>query len=78
MTATTVRPIPSPAPHLAERPANFKDPAYQAFWLLRIGFTVAPILFGIDKFAHVLVDWDKYLHHQSRSTRRCPGAPDVG
>jgi hypothetical protein len=22
------------------------DPAYQAFWLLRIGFTVAPIVFG--------------------------------
>ena len=40
---------------------SFQDPAYQAFWLLRIGFIVAPILFGIDKFAHVLVDWDKYL-----------------
>jgi len=37
------------------------DPVFQAFWLLRIGFTVAPILFGLDKFAHVLVDWDKYL-----------------
>lgn len=37
------------------------DPAYQGFWLLRIAFTVAPILFGLDKFAHVLVDWDKYL-----------------
>jgi len=37
------------------------DPAVQAFWLLRIGFTVAPILFGLDKFAHVLVDWDVYL-----------------
>ena len=37
------------------------DPAYQAFWLLRIGFTVAPILFGIDKFANVLVNWEKYL-----------------
>ena len=37
------------------------DPAYQAFWLLRIGFTVAPILFGLDKFFHVLVDWDAYL-----------------
>jgi hypothetical protein len=33
----------------------------QAFWLLRIGFTVAPILFGLDKFAHWLVDWDQYL-----------------
>ncbi len=38
-----------------------ENPAYQAFWLLRIGFTVAPVLFGLDKFAHVLVDWDRYL-----------------
>src|SRR3954469_23138775 len=37
------------------------DPLNQAFWLLRIGFVVAPPLFGLDKFAHVLVDWDKYL-----------------
>jgi len=37
------------------------DPVLQAFWLLRVGFTVAPILFGIDKFAHVLVNWDTYL-----------------
>jgi hypothetical protein len=29
--------------------------------LLRIAFVVAPILFGLDKFAHVLVDWDRYL-----------------
>jgi uncharacterized membrane protein YphA (DoxX/SURF4 family) len=37
------------------------DPAYQSFWLLRVGFTVAPILFGADKFANVLVNWEKYL-----------------
>src|SRR5919197_1342654 len=37
------------------------DPAFQAFTLLRIGFTVAPILFGIDKFANVMVDWTQYL-----------------
>lgn len=37
------------------------DPAVQSFWLLRIGFTAAPILFGLDKFAHVLSDWDHYL-----------------
>jgi uncharacterized membrane protein YphA (DoxX/SURF4 family) len=41
--------------------ARLDDPAYQSFWLLRIGLTVAPILFGLDKFAHVLFDWDKYL-----------------
>jgi hypothetical protein len=38
-----------------------QDPAYQAFWLLRIAFTVAPILFGLDKFANVMVDWEIYL-----------------
>jgi uncharacterized membrane protein YphA (DoxX/SURF4 family) len=37
------------------------DPAYQGFVLLRIGFTVAPIVFGLDKFFNVLVDWEKYL-----------------
>ena len=61
MTATTVRPITEVRPRVAEHPASFQDPTYQAFWLLRIGFIVAPILFGLDKFAHVLVDWDKYL-----------------
>ena len=37
------------------------DTGYQAFLLLRVGFTVAPILFGLDKFANVLVDWEQYL-----------------
>ncbi|MGH9182323.1 MAG: hypothetical protein ACRDZ9_00600 [Acidimicrobiales bacterium] len=40
---------------------TLRNPAFQGFWLLRLGFTVAPILFGLDKFAHVLVDWDIYL-----------------
>jgi hypothetical protein len=34
---------------------------HQAFLLLRTVFTVAPILFGLDKFANVLTSWDKYL-----------------
>jgi uncharacterized membrane protein YphA (DoxX/SURF4 family) len=33
----------------------------QAFFLLRFGFTVAPIIAGLDKFLHLLTDWDKYL-----------------
>ena len=37
------------------------NPAYQAYLTLRVGFVVAPILFGLDKFFHVLVDWDVYL-----------------
>jgi uncharacterized membrane protein YphA (DoxX/SURF4 family) len=35
--------------------------AHQAFWLLRIGFTVAPILFGVDKFFNWSVHWPDYL-----------------
>lgn len=35
--------------------------ARQAFLVLRTAFTVAPILFGADKFAHLLVNWDGYL-----------------
>jgi hypothetical protein len=38
-----------------------RDPAYQAFVALRTTFTVAPILFGLDKFANVTVDWPAYL-----------------
>jgi uncharacterized membrane protein YphA (DoxX/SURF4 family) len=38
-----------------------QDAGYQAFLLLRIGFAVAPILFGLDKFFDVLVDWEIYL-----------------
>jgi hypothetical protein len=37
------------------------DPAFQAFTLLRVAFTVAPIVFGLDKFANVLVNWEIYL-----------------
>src|SRR3954451_24839067 len=35
--------------------------AHQAFWLLRAGFTVAPILFGLDKFFNWSVHWPDYL-----------------
>lgn len=37
------------------------DPAEQAFMILRAAFTIAPILFGADKFFHLMVNWDKYL-----------------
>ena len=37
------------------------DPAYQAYHLLRVGFIVAPIIAGADKFFHLLVNWDNYL-----------------
>lgn len=37
------------------------SPARQAYQVLHFGFTVAPILFGLDKFLNLLVNWDKYL-----------------
>ena len=55
-----LRPIPIPKSDVLRR-----DPAAQAFLLMRIAFTVAPILFGLDKFAEVLTnDWTKYLAPQ--------------
>jgi uncharacterized membrane protein YphA (DoxX/SURF4 family) len=41
--------------------AELSDPAYQAYLALRAVFTVAPILFGLDKFTNWLVDWPVYL-----------------
>ncbi len=41
--------------------ADWGDPRYQAFALLRLAFTIAPIAFGVDKFFNVLVDWPTYL-----------------
>ena len=35
--------------------------AYQAYQLLYLGFIVAPLIAGLDKFTHFLTDWDKYL-----------------
>lgn len=40
---------------------KLRDPAYQAFFLLRTVFTIAPILFGLDKYFDVLVNWDRYV-----------------
>jgi hypothetical protein len=58
--AAVLRPVPMPRADALRR-----DPAAQAFLLMRIAFTVAPILFGVDKFAEVLTDdWTRYLATQ--------------
>ena len=36
-------------------------PAYQAYQLLYLGFIVAPLVAGVDKFANFLTDWSQYL-----------------
>ena len=41
--------------------ADWHDARYQAYMLMRLAFTVAPIAFGLDKFTGVLVDWPIYL-----------------
>ncbi|NMR29367.1 hypothetical protein [Crystallibacter degradans] len=47
-------------PRLADRP-GLRSHTHQAFLLLRTVFTIAPILFGLDKFFNVMVDWTTYL-----------------
>jgi hypothetical protein len=37
------------------------SPSRQAYLILYIGFTILPILAGLDKFFHLLVNWDMYL-----------------
>ncbi len=51
------------------------DPSTQAFLLLRTVFTVAPILFGLDKFFNLLVDWPVYLAPWVDSI--VPGSPQT-
>ena len=36
-------------------------PSYQAYQILHLGFTVAPIVAGLDKFLNLLVNWEQYL-----------------
>ncbi len=38
-----------------------REPSYQAYQLLRFVFTVAPILFGLDKFFNFMTNWEQYL-----------------
>jgi hypothetical protein len=54
--STTIANISSQAA-AAER----NDPSYQAYRILHVGFTAAPILAGLDKFFHLLCNWDQYL-----------------
>ena len=36
-------------------------PAYRAYRVLQVGFVAAPLIAGLDKFFHILVDWDQYM-----------------
>ena len=58
MTATT---LDEPVRRSRVAEAVKADPRWQAYMLLRLGFTVAPIAFGLDKFFNGMVFWPKYL-----------------
>lgn len=45
----------------APSPGATADSSANAFLILRLGFTVAPILFGLDKFFNVMTDWVDFL-----------------
>jgi hypothetical protein len=52
---------PDQTPVAETRGTLTTQPAYQAYQILRWGFTIAPIIAGADKFFHFLVNWDQYL-----------------
>jgi hypothetical protein len=41
--------------------ARVSSPSYQAYQILHIAYSIAPIVAGLDKFYHFLVNWDTYL-----------------
>jgi hypothetical protein len=49
------------APAVAGTASLSARPAYQAYRILHVGFAALPILAGLDKFFHLLVNWDQYL-----------------
>jgi uncharacterized membrane protein YphA (DoxX/SURF4 family) len=44
-----------------EAGSKVSSPAYQGYQILHVAFVVAPIIAGLDKFSHLLVNWDMYL-----------------
>ena len=56
MTTTELHP-----PAVGTSSNRRRDPAFQAYAILRTGFTIAPILFGVDKFLNWLTDWTQYV-----------------
>lgn len=47
--------------HVSSAPIGSGDGSAQAYALLRTVFSVAPILFGLDKFVELLTGWEQYL-----------------
>lgn len=59
---TRITSIPtSPTSPTSGAEVDLSRPAYEAYQILRMGFTVAPIVAGLDKFFNLLVNWEQYL-----------------
>jgi len=52
---------------------RISSPSYQAYQILHVAFTAAPIVAGLDKFFHFLVNWDMYLSPVATRTLGVPG-----
>lgn len=52
---------PMTTANLSSPEKALNNPTYQAYQILHLGFTAAPILFGLDKFLNLMVDWSIYL-----------------
>ena len=51
-----------PVPEVRRQPARSeRRPSYVAFQVLRAGFAALPNIAGVDKFFHLLANWDMYL-----------------
>jgi len=59
MSSTAFRSTPAVADRAV--PLAQREPGYQAYLMLRLAFTVAPIAFGLDKFFNILTSWPHYL-----------------
>ena len=64
MSTTLERPLGArggAAAAVGVRYGAWSDARYQAFMLMRLGYTVLPLAMGIDKFFNAMVSWPKYL-----------------
>src|SRR4051812_11435755 len=60
----TVQTHPRSGLETARAPSLLARPSYQAFLVLYAGFVALPIIAGLDKFTHLLANWDLYLAKQ--------------
>jgi hypothetical protein len=58
MTNATVAETAGPRQKLE---ANVHSPLYQAYQVLHWGFVALPVIAGLDKFTHLLTNWDHYF-----------------